>query len=264
MHWAYASEGIQSEHHLEHATDLRSCSNRAPKTMTSPTPICEDCIPSTSDLSTAPATAVSPEPAAYDPILDPTTFVPPSYNRGSSNEELPRVVIEFCDRCRWLSRATWTLTEVHLPLPFHPPPTLTHSTPQLFLTFPPTPTTGLRSISLLPRSAPETGGRFRVWLYKSLPPTPIPGTEHWEGAELVWDRKIEGGFPEMKELKQRIRTLIEPSKSLGHSDKAGKDKIAVGLLGEKVKELEIEKKEEEKEEGERETTVDDYAPRFRC
>lgn len=38
-------------------------------------------------------------------------------------------------------------------------------------------------------------------------------------ADLAWDRKVEGKFPEMKELKQRVRDLISPGKGLGHSDK---------------------------------------------
>lgn len=37
--------------------------------------------------------------------------------------------------------------------------------------------------------------------------------------QMVWDRKEEGGFPESKELKQRIRDCIAPEKFLGHSDK---------------------------------------------
>jgi len=36
--------------------------------------------------------------------------------------------------------------------------------------------------------------------------------------ELVWDRKTNGGFPEPKILKQKIRDLIAPSRDLGHSD----------------------------------------------
>ena len=48
----------------------------------------------------------------------------------------------------------------------------------------------------------ETGGRFSVTV---------------EGA-LVWDRKTEGRFPEMKELKQLIRDRIAPEQDLGHSD----------------------------------------------
>lgn len=36
---------------------------------------------------------------------------------------------------------------------------------------------------------------------------------------LVWERKRDGGFPEAKELKQRVRDQIAPDKSLGHSDR---------------------------------------------
>jgi Tfp pilus assembly protein PilX len=36
---------------------------------------------------------------------------------------------------------------------------------------------------------------------------------------LIWDRKIDGGFPEAKVLKQRIRDYIDPKRDLGHSDK---------------------------------------------
>jgi len=35
---------------------------------------------------------------------------------------------------------------------------------------------------------------------------------------LVWDRKVEGGFPEIKELKRRVRDHVAPSQSLGHCD----------------------------------------------
>ncbi|CAG8538993.1 23224_t:CDS:2 [Cetraspora pellucida] len=36
--------------------------------------------------------------------------------------------------------------------------------------------------------------------------------------ETVWDRKKEGRFPELKELKQLIRNRIAPDMNLGHSD----------------------------------------------
>lgn len=147
-------------------------------------------------------------------------------------------------RHRWLHRATWTQTE-------------------LFMTFPPAsldqtddgkpaPSPGLKSISLVPRNRPDTGGRFRVWLLLSGDQdhseggpyaASAKGKERWRGWQLVWDRKIEGRFPEMKELvrhwktrpwlsalistsdagictqKQRIRNLIAPQQNLGHSDK---------------------------------------------
>ena len=37
--------------------------------------------------------------------------------------------------------------------------------------------------------------------------------------ELLWDRKREGHFPEPKEIKQRVRDIIAPDRSLGHSDR---------------------------------------------
>ncbi len=37
--------------------------------------------------------------------------------------------------------------------------------------------------------------------------------------EMIFDRKREGHFPEIKELKQVIRDKVNPQKSLGHSDR---------------------------------------------
>ncbi len=34
----------------------------------------------------------------------------------------------------------------------------------------------------------------------------------------IYDRKEYGGFPEIKELKQLVRDVVAPGKSLGHSD----------------------------------------------
>jgi selenoprotein W-related protein len=36
---------------------------------------------------------------------------------------------------------------------------------------------------------------------------------------IIFDRKQQGRFPEIKELKQLIRDKVAPEKSLGHSDK---------------------------------------------
>ena len=68
---------------------------------------------------------------------------------------------------RRLHRATWTSTE-------------------LFLTFP---TPLIRAINIMPLNAEDTAGRFRVWLFLDGKP-PV----------LAWDRKVEGGFPELKIL----------------------------------------------------------------
>ena len=53
--------------------------------------------------------------------------------------------------------------------------------------------------------------------------TLIPGTggvfEARLDDRLLWSRRVEGRFPEAKELKQRVRDLIAPDRSLGHSDR---------------------------------------------
>lgn len=35
----------------------------------------------------------------------------------------------------------------------------------------------------------------------------------------VWNRKRDGGFPEITDLKRRVRDLIAPGKPLGHADR---------------------------------------------
>ncbi len=40
--------------------------------------------------------------------------------------------------------------------------------------------------------------------------------------QLVWSRKVEGRFPDIAELKQRVRDQIAQGKDLGHSDVKGK------------------------------------------
>lgn len=50
---------------------------------------------------------------------------------------------------------------------------------------------------------PSSGGRFVIAV----------------NGQVVWDRKVEGGFPELKVLKQRVRDLVEPERDLGHSDR---------------------------------------------
>jgi selenoprotein W-related protein len=51
----------------------------------------------------------------------------------------------------------------------------------------------------------------------------IPGTggnfEIHVGEALIWERKRDGGFPGPKELKQRVRDVIEPGRDLGHTDR---------------------------------------------
>lgn len=38
--------------------------------------------------------------------------------------------------------------------------------------------------------------------------------------ELIWERKRDGGFPDVKELKTRVRDQINPQQDLGHLDRS--------------------------------------------
>lgn len=35
----------------------------------------------------------------------------------------------------------------------------------------------------------------------------------------IWERKTDGGFPDVKALKQRVRDQIAPERDLGHTDR---------------------------------------------
>ncbi|HEY8576664.1 MAG TPA: SelT/SelW/SelH family protein [Devosia sp.] len=50
---------------------------------------------------------------------------------------------------------------------------------------------------------PSTGGVFEITL----------------DGEIVWERKRDGGFPDVKQLKQLVRDRIDPERDLGHIDR---------------------------------------------
>jgi selenoprotein W-related protein len=51
--------------------------------------------------------------------------------------------------------------------------------------------------------APATGGTFHIT---------------YDGEE-IWERKRDGGFPDAKVLKQRVRDKLDPDRDLGHTDR---------------------------------------------
>ncbi len=58
--------------------------------------------------------------------------------------------------------------------------------------------------------APATGGVFEV---------------HADGVRL-WSRADDGGFPDIVDLKRRVRDVIAPDRSLGHADRAARERRA--------------------------------------
>ena len=57
----------------------------------------------------------------------------------------------------------------------------------------------IKSVTLVPS---EVNGRYTILI----------------NDQKIFDRKEYGGFPEIKELKQLIRDIVAPGKSLGHTD----------------------------------------------
>jgi len=53
----------------------------------------------------------------------------------------------------------------------------------------------------------------------SLQPSEVNGNFHISiDGKKIFDRKEFGGFAEIKELKQLVRDVVAPGKSLGHTD----------------------------------------------
>jgi selenoprotein W-related protein len=57
----------------------------------------------------------------------------------------------------------------------------------------------LAAVSLVP----ATGGIFEISI----------------DGDLIWERKRDGGFPDVKQLKQLVRDRIDPERDLGHVDR---------------------------------------------
>ncbi|KAH8673893.1 Rdx family-domain-containing protein [Xylariales sp. PMI_506] len=143
---------------------------------------------------------LQPAPAAADPALLQTALA------------YPRVTIRFCTQCKWMLRAAYFGQE-------------------LLSTF----STALGEVAL----QPSTGGTFVVSIEYYPPVGGSPSTQSLTASaglslqqRTLWDRKIDGGFPETKELKRRVRDAIEPNRDLGHVDRdhhaKGKSATAVG------------------------------------
>jgi Rdx family len=60
---------------------------------------------------------------------------------------------------------------------------------------------------------PVTGGIFNVTISYATETTGVLES-------VLWDRKTDGGFPETKELKNRVRNIVEPGRDLGHIDRS--------------------------------------------
>ncbi|KAK6520772.1 hypothetical protein TWF506_001018 [Arthrobotrys conoides] len=103
---------------------------------------------------------------------------------ASVTAPVPRISIQFCIQCKWNLRAAYYAQE-------------------LLQTF----STSLGEVSL----RPSTGGIFIVILETYNEQSILE-------SHVIWDRKRDGGFPETKELKKKVRDIIDPNRDLGHVD----------------------------------------------
>ena len=97
--------------------------------------------------------------------------------------ERPTIRITYCTQCQWLLRAGWMAQE-------------------LLSTF----AAELGEVTL----RPGTGGIFEIHVEQQGKP------------QLIWYRAERGKFPEIKELKQLVRDLVAPERTLGHTDRPSK------------------------------------------
>jgi selenoprotein W-related protein len=65
-------------------------------------------------------------------------------------------------------------------------------------------TTELGEVALIP----GTGGIFQIAC----------------GDDVIWDRKRDSGFPDVKTLKQLVRDRVAPERDLGHTDRAAEER----------------------------------------
>jgi predicted Rdx family selenoprotein len=157
-------------------------------------------------------------------------------SEASAAVRVPRLAIEFCTQCKWNLRAAYVSLptvvsacscglmkgRVKITRPIvrrhHAHLDSVQYAQELLQTF----GTSVGEVALLP----ATGGTFVI----TMTHVPINAAEMVSGQSesnaksvtqtLIWDRKIDGGFPETKELKNRVRNIIQPDRDLGHIDRS--------------------------------------------
>ncbi|KAL6232997.1 Rdx family-domain-containing protein [Aspergillus navahoensis] len=139
-------------------------------------------------------------------MTEPTAPIetnPPTQSQSAKIHSKPRITIQYCTQCKWMLRAAYFAQE-------------------LLSTF----STDIGEIALVPR----TGGVFTVTIFPSISTSASTISDPHFNSEsdfhfskegtILWDRKRDGGFPEVKELKSRVRNVIDPGRDLGHTDRA--------------------------------------------
>jgi len=115
------------------------------------------------------------------------------------------ISIEYCSSCRWMLRSNWILSELLTTFAYEDE---------------------LVSISLIPQGPPlSDGGIFRLCASNYDDEDRDIKHDNEKNTMVLWDRKVNGRFPESKEVKQLVRDVCNPDIDLGHSDVNKVDKV---------------------------------------
>ncbi|WEW58728.1 hypothetical protein PRK78_004196 [Emydomyces testavorans] len=109
------------------------------------------------------------------------------FTGASVQVQLPRVTIKYCTQCRWMLKAAYFAQE-------------------LLSTF----STTIGEVALIPAAS----GTFTISILHAS------NADFATQETILWDRRVQGGFPETKHLKSLVRNIIDPSRNLGHIDRA--------------------------------------------
>ncbi|GMH87537.1 hypothetical protein TrST_g13301 [Triparma strigata] len=112
--------------------------------------------------------------------------LPKPFASSPSESQTPgSLKIVFCDGCGWFARSQWYSYELFQ----------TFHTRRLQKGLEPL-------ISETTIAASENAGDWRMEINN----------------QLVWDRRTDGGFPDLKLVKNRVKEVLDPSVDLGHSE----------------------------------------------
>lgn len=102
------------------------------------------------------------------------------------------VEVRFCYRCKWTLRATWMATEIL----------------QSFAE-------DLTAVKLVPSEPGIYQIMVKIFRYEGADVDLNESQRVVESECVIWDRKIEDGFPYPKDIKRRLKKRIFPEKELG-------------------------------------------------
>lgn len=125
----------------------------------------------------------------------------------SEYNKFPKIIIEFCAKCKWHNRAIWYSQEIMQ----------TFNDPNKNL---------IADISIQPNY--ETPGTFQITLIKNENDIKILYKRKFKKAEVIQDDDYYfDGFPDSKFLKSLIRDSLFPHENLGHIDKYSQGNLLI-------------------------------------